>query len=87
MLVSDRTRFGCAIAIVWAIMPPIETPHDVRRLEPEVVEQPEGVVGHVRQGVRRPHALPGEGPDQRAAGDPARTRLERPASRLSKRMT
>ena len=26
MLVSDRTRRGCSMAIVWAIMPPIETP-------------------------------------------------------------
>ena len=26
MLVSDRTRFGCSIATVCAIMPPIEMP-------------------------------------------------------------
>ena len=34
-------------------MPPIEMPHDVRGVEPEVVEQAEAVVGHVVERVRR----------------------------------
>ena len=53
MLVSDRTRRGCSMATVWAIIPPIDTPDDVRRLQAEVVEQRDGVAGQVRHRVRR----------------------------------
>ena len=83
MLVSDRTRRGCAIAIVCAIMPPIETPDDVRGLQAEVVEQAERVVGHVAERVRRPHRRPANARSRadRVTRPPARE--ERPVSRLS----
>ena len=71
MLVSERTRAGCSIAIVCTIIPPIDTPTTCADVEPEVVEQAERVVGHVGQGVRRPARAAGEGPHQRRAADPA----------------
>ena len=50
--VSDRTRAGCTMAIVWATIPPIDAPDDVGGGDLESVEQADAVVGHVRQRVR-----------------------------------
>ena len=47
----ESTRSRCSRASVWAIMPPIETPVTWALLDAEVVEQPDGVVGHVAQRV------------------------------------
>ncbi len=83
-LVSERTRPGCSIAIVWAIIPPIDTPTTWAESQPEMVEQADGVAGQVAHRVRRPHAAAGEGPQQRGPGHPAAARrVERPVSRLS----
>ena len=46
-------------------------PDDVRRVEAEVVEQPERVVCQVRHRVRHPDLRAGERADQRRPGDPA----------------
>ena len=62
MLVSDRTRFGCGDRHRLRDHAAHRDAADVRGLQPEVVEQAEGVVGHVGQGVRRPHPTAGERP-------------------------
>ena len=51
--VSDSTRSGWAMAMVWAIIPPIDDADHVGRVDAEVVEHADGVVGHVEQVVRR----------------------------------
>ena len=71
MLVSERTRCGCSMAMVCAIIPPIDTPTTCADVEPEVVEQPEGVVGHVAERVRRPDPRPANARTS-AARHPAR---------------
>ena len=74
MLVSDRTRAGCSIAIVCAIIPPIETPTTWAESMPRWSSRRDGVAGHVAHGVRRPDLQAGERPDQLVAADPARDR-------------
>jgi hypothetical protein len=44
---------------------------DVRGLEPQVVEEAEGVVGQVGQGVRHAHPAAGRGPEERGSSHPA----------------
>ena len=46
------TRRGCSMAMVWAIMPPIDAPMHVRPLDAERVEQADRVGGHVAERVR-----------------------------------
>ena len=48
---SEITRSGCVAAIVWAIIPPIEAPTTWARSMLQVVEQPDGVGGHVLERV------------------------------------
>ena len=85
--VSDSTRSGRSIAIVWAIIPPIEAPTTCAALDAEVVEQPEGVVGHVLEQVGRVRCSQ---PDERAPHVGHRSvdlASSGPTSRLSNRIT
>ena len=83
MLVSERTRAGPAIAIVCAIMPPIETPTTCADVDAEVVEQPERVVGHVLEGYGGRTRRPAKARTSVGALTRPAARLERPVSRLS----
>ena len=87
MLVSERTRAGCSIAIVCAIIPPIDTPTTWARLDPEVVEQPERVAAMsvMEYGART--WAPAEARTSIPRVTRPATLVERPTSRLSKRIT
>ena len=83
---SESTRSGCSMAMVWAIMPPIEAPTTCARSDVEGVEQADGVVGHVGQRVGGGLLVAQRDlPDASAAC--RRPCVERPTSRLSKRTT
>ena len=58
--VSVRTRSGCSMAMVWAIIPPIEAPTTWAESMPRWSSSADGVGGHVGQAVGRPRpARPG----------------------------
>ena len=65
MLVSDSTRRGCSIAIVCAIMPPIETPTTCAASMPRWSRRPRPSSARSAMGVRRPTRPADERPDQR----------------------
>ena len=56
------------MAIVWAIMPPIDAPTTCGGVDAEVVEKAEGVVGEVGDGVRRVDRPAEERADQHLPG-------------------
>ena len=51
--VSVRTRVGCSMAMVWAIIPPIDAPTTWAASMPRSSSSADGVVGHVGEQVRR----------------------------------
>ena len=51
---SDSTRSGLVMAIVWAIIPPMDTPVTCARSIPSSSRSPKRVVRHVLQQVGRP---------------------------------
>ena len=84
---SERTRSGCSIAIVWTIIPPIEAPTRWADSIPRWSISPNVSRGHVAQQVGR-GARGGRRACRRgSAPRPTSILVERPMSRLSKRMT
>ena len=82
---SDSTRSGASIASVWAIMPPIEAPTTCVRSIPRWSSRPSvsAAMSSSRYGAsRRRPAKP-----RSRFGTGASIWVERPASRLSKRIT
>ena len=47
------THSGCMMAVVWAIIPPSEVPTTWARSNPERIEQPDRIVGHVLKSIGR----------------------------------
>ncbi len=50
--ISEATRERCSMATVWAIIPPIDAPSTWAALHAEVVQEADGVGGHVGERVR-----------------------------------
>ena len=83
MLVSERTRLGCSIARVWAIMPPIETPAMWADSRPRWSSRPtaSAAMSLIEYGVRTGRPANARTSIDRVTRPP--TFVERPVSRLS----
>ena len=85
--VSERTRAGCAIAIVCAIIPPIDTPTTWAVSQPRWSIRPKAsaAMSSSVYGGRPPRPRKDRTSWRRVTRPPSR--LDRPVSRLSKRTT
>jgi hypothetical protein len=87
MEVSESTRSGCSMTMVWAIMPPIDTPVTCAAAIPRWSSNPtaSAAMSLIVYGGR-PTCAYERTMSRRVAARP-RSFVERPTSRLSKRMT
>ena len=84
--VSDRTRSGCSIAAVWAIMPPIEAPTRWALSSSSASSRPSVSAAMSDSVYDAELASPRIAARRSGCGAPVMW-LDRPASRLSNRIT
>ncbi len=83
---SERTRSGCSKAIVWAIMPPIEAPTTWARSTPRWSSRPTASPA-MSDSVYEAAFFERSASWRSDGTGRSRIAVERPTSRLSKRIT